>query len=42
MNTKEEIHQAIEDFQAGRLASLPAVHHTPTEEVVMQTDAALD
>jgi quercetin 2,3-dioxygenase len=42
MNTRDELRQAVEDFQAGRLGSVPAVHGAPTEEVVMQTDAALD
>jgi redox-sensitive bicupin YhaK (pirin superfamily) len=42
MNTRDEIRQAIEDFQAGRLGSVPAVHGAPTDEVVMQTDAGLD
>ena len=42
MNTHDEIRQAIEDFQAGRLGAVPAVHGAPTDEVVMQTDAGLD
>ena len=29
MNTKDELVQAFEDYQAGRLGSVPAVHHTP-------------
>jgi redox-sensitive bicupin YhaK (pirin superfamily) len=29
MNTRDEIVQAIEDYQAGRLGSIPAVHNTP-------------
>ena len=41
MNTEEEIRDAIRDFQAGRLATVPAVHGAP-EEVVMQTDSSLD
>ncbi|MGH3734192.1 MAG: pirin family protein [Micromonosporaceae bacterium] len=35
MNTKAEIVQAIEDFQAGRLGTIPAAHvphHTPADE----------
>ncbi len=33
MNTRDELIQAFEDYQAGRLGSIPAVHHTP-EEIV--------
>ena len=33
MNTREELVQAFEDYQAGRLGSIPAVHHTPDEIV---------
>ena len=33
MNTKQELVQAYEDFQAGKLGSIPAVHNTP-EEIV--------
>jgi len=29
MNTRDELVTAFEDFQAGRLGSVPAVHHTP-------------
>jgi redox-sensitive bicupin YhaK (pirin superfamily) len=29
MNTKDELAQAFEDYQAGRLGSIPAVHNTP-------------
>jgi redox-sensitive bicupin YhaK (pirin superfamily) len=33
MNTRDELVQAFEDYQAGRLGSIPAVHHTPDEIV---------
>jgi quercetin 2,3-dioxygenase len=33
MNTRDELLQAFEDYQAGRLGSIPAVHHTPAEIV---------
>ena len=29
MNTKDELRQAFEDYQAGRLGRIPAAHHTP-------------
>jgi len=28
MNTREELMKAVEDFQAGRLGRIPAVHNT--------------
>ena len=31
MNTREELAQAFEDYQAGKLGSIPAVHNTPQE-----------
>lgn len=33
MNTKAEVLKAFEDYQAGRLGSIPAVHGAPTEIV---------
>jgi len=33
MNTRAELITAFEDYQAGRLGSVPAVHHTPTHIV---------
>jgi redox-sensitive bicupin YhaK (pirin superfamily) len=30
MNTREEVMQAMADYQAGRLGSIPAVHNAPT------------
>ena len=33
MNTRAEVIQAYEDYQAGRLGRIPAVHNTPTEVV---------
>jgi hypothetical protein len=32
MNTKAEVLAAYEDFQAGRLGSIPALHGSPTLE----------
>ena len=33
MNTREEVLQAVSDYQAGRLGSIPAVHSAPTHLV---------
>jgi redox-sensitive bicupin YhaK (pirin superfamily) len=33
MNTRDEVVQAYEDFRAGRLGSIPAVHGVPTDVV---------
>ncbi len=33
MNTRTEVIQAYEDYRAGRLGQIPAVHNTPTEVV---------
>ncbi len=36
MNTREEVLQAVADYQAGRLGSIPAVHNAPA--TLIQTD----
>jgi hypothetical protein len=41
MNTREEVLQAVADYQAGRLGSIPAVHNTPTR-IVQTTPPAHD
>jgi redox-sensitive bicupin YhaK (pirin superfamily) len=33
MNTREEVIQAVRDYQAGRLGSIPAVHGAPTSVI---------
>ena len=40
MNTREEVMQAVVDYQAGRLGSIPAVHNTPT--TIVETRQATD
>ena len=30
MNTREEVLQAVADYQAGRLGTIPAIHNAPT------------
>ena len=43
MNTREEVQQAVEDFQAGRLGRVPAAHpHAATDDVALETDSPLD
>ncbi|HET9085499.1 MAG TPA: pirin family protein [Candidatus Limnocylindrales bacterium] len=37
MNTREEVMQAVSDYQAGRLGSIPAVHSAPTHLVETRT-----
>jgi redox-sensitive bicupin YhaK (pirin superfamily) len=37
MNTREEVLQAVADYQAGRLGSIPAVHSAPTHLVETTT-----
>jgi redox-sensitive bicupin YhaK (pirin superfamily) len=39
MNTRDELVQAYEDYQAGKLGSIPAVHSAPTEIVESRPDA---
>jgi redox-sensitive bicupin YhaK (pirin superfamily) len=40
MNTRAEVMQAFEDYQAGRLGSIPAVHGAPTTLTESQPDAS--
>jgi hypothetical protein len=40
MNTREEILQALADYQAGRLGTIPAVHNTPT--TILETAQRVD
>jgi redox-sensitive bicupin YhaK (pirin superfamily) len=42
MNTRAEIVQAFEDYQAGRLGRIPAVHNTPTEIVESSPEAGVE
>jgi redox-sensitive bicupin YhaK (pirin superfamily) len=37
MNTREEVMQAMADYQAGRLGSIPAIHNAPTTIVESST-----
>ncbi|MEO6578424.1 MAG: pirin-like C-terminal cupin domain-containing protein, partial [Candidatus Limnocylindria bacterium] len=37
MNTRAEVMQAFEDYQAGRLGTIPAVHGAPTELIESET-----
>ena len=38
MNTKAELMEAFEDYQAGKLGTIPAAHHTPDHIVESGTD----
>jgi len=40
MNTREEVLQAMTDYQAGRLGAIPAVHNTPT--TLLEADRPAD
>ena len=40
MNTRDEVMQAVVDYQAGRLGSIPAVHNAPT--TIVETRGAPD
>jgi redox-sensitive bicupin YhaK (pirin superfamily) len=43
MNTKAEIQQAIDDFHAGKLGTVPVDHPlAPTDELAETTDSSLD
>jgi quercetin 2,3-dioxygenase len=39
MNTRDEVMQAMRDYQAGRLGTIPAVHNTPTTLIETATPA---
>ncbi len=40
MNTRDEVMQAVADYQAGRLGSIPAIHNAPT--TLIETGRAAD
>jgi redox-sensitive bicupin YhaK (pirin superfamily) len=42
MNTRDELRQAFEDYQAGKLGSIPAVHSAPTEIVESQPEGTAE
>ncbi len=42
MNTHDEVQQAVDDFQAGRLGTIPASHDAPSDDLSLQTDSPLD
>jgi quercetin 2,3-dioxygenase len=42
MNTREEVMQAVADYQAGRLGSIPAIHNAPTTLLESAHDTLTD
>jgi redox-sensitive bicupin YhaK (pirin superfamily) len=42
MNTRAEIQQALDDFNACKLGHIPATHRSPSDEVALRTDSSLD
>jgi quercetin 2,3-dioxygenase len=42
MNTREEIMQAVADYQAGRLGTIPAIHNAPTTLVESRPEHPAD
>jgi redox-sensitive bicupin YhaK (pirin superfamily) len=43
MNTRAELQQAVDDFHAGKLGTVPAHHPlAPTDELAERTDSSLD
>ncbi len=40
MNTRDEVMQAVADYQAGRLGSIPAIHNTPATLLESSGDAS--
>ena len=42
MNTHDEVQQAVDDFHAGRLGTIPTRHEAPSDDLVLRTDSPLD
>jgi Pirin-related protein len=42
MNTREEVIQAMADYQAGRLGTIPAIHNAPTTLIESRHDGAAE